>query len=116
MAAMAVLVHAEIHGLAGRAADLRELLREHADRLAGAAGALAAHPYEPIAGEPGEFVLDVLWHDERVLREHYATEEYADYARRIGELLARPSDVTVHTIASSYQPVGDLSMDPVRQD
>jgi quinol monooxygenase YgiN len=113
---MAVLVHAEIHGLAGRAGELRELLRLHAERLTNVQGNLAATPYEPVGSEPGEFVLDAWWRDEQALRAHYRTPEYADYAQRIGELLARPSDVTIHMIERSYRPTGDTSMDPTRQD
>ena len=113
---MAVLVHAEIHGLVGRIGELRELLRAHAERLTGAAGGLGASAYEPIGEEPGELVLDALWEDERALSAHYRTAEYADYTMRIGELLARPSDVTVHYIERSYRPEADLSLDPTRQD
>jgi quinol monooxygenase YgiN len=113
---MAVLIHAEVHGLAGRVGDLRELLRVHAERLEGAPGNLGATPYEPVAGDPGEFVLDAWWRDEQALRAHYATAEYAEYTQRIGELLARPSDVTVHAIEHSYRPTGDMSLDPSRQD
>jgi quinol monooxygenase YgiN len=113
---MAVLVHAEVHGLAGRARELRELLQQHAARLSIAQGNLAANPYQPVAGEPGEFVLDTWWRDEQALRAQYGTPDYVDYVQRIGELLARPSDVTIHMIERSYRPSGDLSMDPTRQD
>lgn len=112
---MAVLIHAEVHGLVGRIDELRELLRAHAERLTGAPGGLGASAYEPIGGEPGELVLDALWEDERALRAHYRTAEYGDYTARIGELLARPSDVTVHSIERSYRPAPDLSLDPTRQ-
>ena len=64
-------------------------------------------PTSRSAGHPGEYVLDAWWHDERALRTHYRTPEYADYAQRIGELLARPSDVTIHEIERSYRPAGD---------
>lgn len=113
---MVVLVHAEIHGLAGRAGELRELLRVHAERLAGAPGSLGATAYGPLGGEPGEFVLDAWWRDERALRSHYTTPDYAAYVQRIGELLARPSDVTIHAVERSYRPTGDMSLDPMRQD
>jgi quinol monooxygenase YgiN len=110
-----VLIHAELHGLAGRAAELRALLRKHAEGLAGAEGSLGATAYEPIGGEPGEFVLDSWWRDEAALRAHYATTEYARYVQRVGELLARPSDATVHAIERSYRATADLSADPTRQ-
>jgi quinol monooxygenase YgiN len=110
-----VLIHAELHGLAGRATELRAVLHEHADRLAVAADGLGATAYEPLGAEPGEFGLDAWWRDEAALRDHYATTEYARYAERVGELLARPSDVTVHIIEHSYRPTADLSADPARQ-
>ena len=91
-------------------------LQEQAERLATTPGNLAANAYEPLGGAPGEYVLDAWWHDEGALRTHYRTPEYADYAQRIGELLARPSDVTIHELERSYRPAGDLSLDPGRQD
>ncbi|MEY2535803.1 MAG: hypothetical protein QOF29_3713 [bacterium] len=112
---MTVLIHAELHGLAGRATELRAVLEEHAERLAGVAGSLGAAAYEPVGAEPGEFVLDGWWRDEAALRAHYATAEYTRYVERVGELLARPSDVTVHTIEHSYRATADLSADPARQ-
>ena len=113
---MPLLVHAEIHGLVGRDRELRELLQEQAESLATTPGNLAANAFAPLGGAPGEYVLDAWWHDEGALRTHYRTPEYADYAQRIGELLARPSDVTIHELERSYRPAGDLSLDPSRQD
>jgi quinol monooxygenase YgiN len=55
---MTVLVHAEIHGIAGRVGELRDVLRDHAKQLQRADGCLRAAAYEPLAGEPAEFVLD----------------------------------------------------------
>jgi quinol monooxygenase YgiN len=112
---MSVLVHAELHGLAGRARELRGVLREHAELMAAGEGSLGAAAYEPLGAEPGEFVLDAWWRDETALRAHYATSEYAHYVQRVGELLARPSDVTVHTVDRSYRATADLSADPSRQ-
>ena len=110
-----VLVRAELHGLAGSAGRLREVAREHAERLAAVAGCFAASASEPLTGEPGEFRLDVWWRDETALRAHYATAEYARYAQQVGELLARPSDVTVLIVDRSYRAAPDLSADPTRQ-
>ena len=109
-----VLVHAELHGLAGDAALLREVVREHAERLTGADGCLSAHAADPIGGEAGELLLDVLWRDEAALRAHYGTPDYARYVRQVSELLARPSDVTVHVLDHSYRATADLGADPTR--
>jgi quinol monooxygenase YgiN len=110
-----ILIHAELHGLAGRAPELRAVLAEHAERLAGASGSLGATAYEPLASGPGEFVLDAWWRDEAALRAHYATAEYGRYVQLVGELLARPSEATVYTVERSYRAIGDMSIDPARQ-
>ena len=112
---MSVLVHAEIHGLAGRAADLRELLRSHAQATARAPGSLGCVAFERLGGEPGEMALDAWWADEPSLRAHYASAEYGRYSSAVGEMLARPSDVTVHYVEHSVQAQGDPSLDPTRQ-
>ena len=111
---MGILVHAELHGLAGRARELRDVLDAHAAALAGARGCLGASAYEPLGAEPGELVLDAWWEDERALRAHYATTEYATYVKDVSTLLARPSDVTVHVVERSYHATADLSADPTR--
>jgi quinol monooxygenase YgiN len=113
--AMSVLIHAELHGLAGSVPELRVVLREHAERLAAAGGSLGAAAYEPLGADPGEFVLDAWWRDEAALQAHYATGEYAHYVAQVSALLARPSDVTVHVIQRSYRAKADLSADPSRQ-
>ena len=112
---MTVLVHAEIHGLAGRAAELREVLVEHAAATAGAQGSLGATAYAPLGAEPGEFVLDAWWDNDAALRGHYASVEYARYATRVADLLARPSDVQIHYVDRSVRATGDPSTDPARQ-
>jgi quinol monooxygenase YgiN len=112
---MSVLVQAQIHGLAGRAAELADVLREHAAAMGEADGCVSSGVGAPLDGEPGEYVLTALWRDEPAMRAHYATAEYGRYAGRIGELLARPSDVEIHYVEHSVHATGDPSMDPVRQ-
>jgi quinol monooxygenase YgiN len=110
-----VLVHAEIHGLVGRASELRDLLASHAAETAHAPGSAGAVASAPLDAEPGEYVLDVWWHDEAAMRAHYASEEYGRYSGAVGELLARPSDVRIHYVERSVRAQGDASLDPSRQ-
>jgi quinol monooxygenase YgiN len=110
-----VLVHAEIHGIVGRAAELRALLADHAETTSRAPGCLGSTASEPLGAEPGELVLDAWWSDEAALRAHYASEDYAGYASAVGELLARPSDVRIHYVERSVRARGDASLDPARQ-
>ena len=93
------LLIAEIHGLAGRAPELQALLGELASRAQTEAG---CHAFRALRGdEPGEFVVLASWRDEAALRAHYAGAPYQRYRAAVGELLARPSDVTVHAVAET---------------
>lgn len=112
---MPLLVDAQIHGLGGRAGELRDVLREHVAALRQAPGCLGAEASEALDADPGELRLVSWWRDEGTLRAHYATPAYTYYVGRIGELLARPSDVRVHHVDRSMRPVADLSADPTRQ-
>lgn len=112
---MSVLVQAQIHGLAGRAAELSEVLAEHGAAMGRADGCLLSRVAAPLPAEAGEYALEALWRDEPAMHAHYATAEYARYVGRIGELLARPSDVEIHYVERSLRATGDASMDPVRQ-
>jgi quinol monooxygenase YgiN len=110
-----VLVHAEIHGIVGRARELRALLSDHAETTSSAPGCLGCTACEPLGADPGELVLDTWWSDEAAMRAHYATPDYGDYASAVGELLARPSDVQIHYVDRSVRARGDASLDPTRQ-
>jgi quinol monooxygenase YgiN len=110
-----VLVHAEIHGIVGRARELRARLRDHAETTSSAPGCLGCTACEPLGADPGELVLDTWWSDEAAMRAHYATPDYGDYASAVGELLARPSDVQIHYVDRSVRARGDASLDPTRQ-
>ncbi len=110
MSEPAVLLLAEIHGLAGRAGELRRLLQELRDAAEGEPG---CRRFSVLAAEaPGELVLLAVWDDEPALRAHYATDGYRRYREQVGPLLARPSDVVVHRISSTLHPVDPNPPDP----
>jgi quinol monooxygenase YgiN len=113
---MSLTIHAEIHGLAGSAAQLRDLLAEHAARLTAADGCLGAAAYEPLGADPGEYVLHTRWRDEAAMRAHYVAPDYTRYVETIGQLLARPSDVTISYVEREVRATADLSQDPTRAD
>jgi quinol monooxygenase YgiN len=112
---MTIFVHAQIHGLAGRGAELREVLVEHATVTAAMEGSLGSVAYAPLGGEAGEYVLDAWWRDESALRAHYGSAAYGRYVEIVGELLARPSDVQIHYVERTVRPTPDASLDPARQ-
>lgn len=106
----AIMVCAEVHGLTGREAQLRTLIDGLAAGTREEPGCLA---YRVLLAEgAGEFLLVSEWADEASLRAHYATAHYGYYRAQVGELLARPSDVTVHHIAHTIHPVDPNLPDP----
>ncbi len=104
------LLLAEIHGLAGRQAELTALLEELA----------AASRQEPACewfrvlrpSDPGEFVLLSMWTDDAALRDHYRTSHYERYRMQVGPLLARSSDVTLMPIAGVIHALDPNPPDP----
>jgi quinol monooxygenase YgiN len=114
-ASMSLIIHAEIHGLGGRASELAELLGEHAGRLSGAAGCQGAFAAQALGADVGEYLLTTRWVDEDAMRAHYRSNDFTHYVTRIGELLARPSDVTISYVGEEVRAQADLSEDPTRQ-
>jgi quinol monooxygenase YgiN len=112
---MSLIIHAEIHGLGGRSSELAELLGEHTARLARAAGCDGATAAQALGADPGEYLLTTRWTDEDAVRAHYRSTDFTYYITRIGELLARPSDVTVSYVGEEVRATADLSEDPTRQ-
>jgi quinol monooxygenase YgiN len=62
--------------------------------------------------EAAEIVLLIDWANEQALREHFATPHYRRYRDAVGELLARPSDVTVHHVADTVHALDPNPPDP----
>lgn len=112
---MSLIIHAEIHGLAGRAPELADLLAEHASRLAAADGCEGATAAQALGADVGEYLLTTRWSGDDAVRAHWRSNDYTYYITRIGELLARPSDVTVSYVGEEVRTQADLSEDPTRQ-
>ena len=97
-----LLMTADVHGLAGRVTELRALLSDLADGSRSEPGCESFRFFD--AEEPGDVFLLSAWADERALRNHYQTPHYRRYRAAVGELLARPSDVTVHRVSRTSTP------------
>jgi quinol monooxygenase YgiN len=106
----AQLMLAEIHGLAGRQAELSALLEE----LAAASRQEVACEWFRVLrpSEPGEFVLLSMWKGDTALRDHYRTSHYERYRMQVGELLARSSDVTLMPISGVTHALDPNPPDP----
>ncbi len=106
----AVVLVAEIHGRAGLADGLRDLL---ADLAVGALAEAECVGYRVLTDRvPAEYVLLGAWSSEAGLRAHYETPHYRRYREQVGPLLARPSDVVVHHISRTVHALDPNPPDP----
>jgi quinol monooxygenase YgiN len=108
------VVVARIAGLSGRVAELRALLAERAESSRGEPGC-ASYEVAELLDDPATFLVVHTWTSEQALRDHFATDEHAEYQHEITELLARPSEVVMHEVAATTRPSPSTSpTDPGR--
>jgi quinol monooxygenase YgiN len=112
MSDSALVLVAEVHGRAGLAAELRALLTALADDARREAGCASFQVLS--ADDPGEFVMLASWSSEGALRSHYDTPHYRRYREHVGPLLARPSDVLIHHVATTVHARDPNPPDPGR--
>jgi quinol monooxygenase YgiN len=108
------VVVARLSGLTGRAAELRQLLAERAREVRAEDGCVS---YEVAAAvdEPAGFLIVQTWTSSETMRAHFSTEAHADYQHAVDELLATPSEVVLHEVASTTRPSASTSpTDPGR--
>ena len=111
----AVVAVGDVYTLIGRRDELLGLLRD-TQELARAEPGCVMYAFAEVVAEPGHFVVVQEWRDEAALEAHYATPGFQDYQERVGDLLARPSEVRIHHVARTLYPQDGGPMDPRRAD
>jgi quinol monooxygenase YgiN len=108
------VVVARISGLAGRVDELRTLLAERAAEVREERGCVD-YEVAAVLDEPAEFLVVQTWASGDAMRAHYRTDAHADYQHAVGELLAQPSMVVMHDVATTTRPAASTSpTDPGR--
>ena len=103
-----VLAVTHIHGLAGRREELRALMRETEARVTDA----RLYRFTASFDDPDEYVHLQEWASAADFEAHQSSAAFADYQRALFELLARPSEMTVHRVARSFVPKPSAPVDP----
>jgi quinol monooxygenase YgiN len=109
-----VLAITRIHGVAGRRADLRVLMRETEARVAAEPGC-RAYRFAATLDEPDEYLNLQEWEDEAAFLAHQSSPAFRDYQRGLFDLLARPSEMEVHRVGETTRPEPSI-MDPRAAD
>lgn len=110
-----VVAVGDVHILVGRRNEVVELLSSTQDRVRREPGCLA-YTFAEAVGDPGHYVVTQEWRDEAALEAHYSSPPLAEYLNRVGEFLARPTQMRIHRVAETLHPADPGPMDPRRAD
>ena len=103
-----VVAVTHIHGLAGRRDELRALMRETEARVSGA----RLYRFSATIEDPDEYLHVQEWASAADFSAHQASDAFADYQRALFDLLARPSEMSIHRVASTTNPRPSGEVDP----
>lgn len=110
-----VVVVGDVYALRGRHDELTELLARTQSAARQEPGCVA-YAFAEVVGEPGHMIVIQEWSDQAALEAHYRSRAFATYQFRIGEFLARPSEVRIHHVGLTVHPQDSTPMDPRRAD
>jgi quinol monooxygenase YgiN len=108
---MTVVAVARVHGIASGRAELVELLRRTAARARAEPGCRSYDVAEAL-DVADDFLVVHAWDDEAALEAHYRGSAHHAYRHDVLGLLARPSELLIHRVASTERPVDPGPMDP----
>ena len=114
-AGMTVVAIGRVHGIASGRAQLLELMRRTA-AAARAEPGCRSYDFAEVLDGTDEFVVVHEWDDEAALDAHYGGAVHEAYRQGVFGLLARPSELVVHRVASTQHPVDAGPMDPREAD
>jgi quinol monooxygenase YgiN len=98
-----VVAVTEIHGIAGRRDELRELMRDTQARVAAEPGCLV-YRFSATLEDPDEYVHIQEWESEAAFADHQRSPAFREYQSALFDLLARPSDMRLHYVRQSVAP------------
>jgi quinol monooxygenase YgiN len=110
-----VLAITRIHGIAGRRDELRELMRATAARVAGEPGC-RLYQFAATLEDPDEYLHVQEWASEQAFATHQSSPAFRDYQSGLFDLLARPSEMSVHRALQTTIPEPSSPPDPRSAD
>ena len=106
-----VLAITHIHGIAGRRDELRALMRDTETATAAEEGC-RLYRFTVTLDDPDEYVHVQEWASEETWKAHQRSPAFSDYQRSLFDLLARPSEMTIHRGAQTTRPAPSGPPDP----
>jgi quinol monooxygenase YgiN len=106
-----VIAVGDMFGIAGRRDELRGVMAQ-AERDAATSPGCRRYAFSATLDDPDHVVLVSEWEDQDALDAHYRSDAFATFQFGLEGLLARPSEMTVYTVADAVRPVDVRPMDP----
>jgi quinol monooxygenase YgiN len=110
-----VVAVTRIHGIAGRRSELRALMAATEARVEDEPGC-RLYRFAATLDDPDEYLNVQEWADDAAFAAHQRSPGFRDYQRGLFDLLARPSEMTVHRAAQSTVPQPSAPPDPRTAD
>jgi autoinducer 2-degrading protein len=112
---MTVIAIGRVHGIAAGRPQLLELMRR-TSAAARAEPGCQSFAFAEVLDGADEFLVVHEWDDQAALQAHYAGAVHQAYQHDVFGLLARPSELAIHQVASTERPVDPGPMDPREAD
>jgi quinol monooxygenase YgiN len=112
---MTVIAIGRVHGIAAAREELLELMRRTAAAARSEPGC-RSFDFAEALDVADDFVVVHEWDDDAALEAHYRGPAHQAYRQGVFGLLARPSDLAIHRVASTERPVDAGPMDPRQAD
>jgi quinol monooxygenase YgiN len=110
-----VVAITRIHGVAGRRRELRELMRATEERVAAEPGS-RLYRFATTLVDPDEYLHVQEWASYEAFAAHQRSPAFQAYQRDLFDLLARPSEMTVHRAPRTTVPQPSAQPDPRSAD
>jgi quinol monooxygenase YgiN len=108
---VSLMAVAEMFGIAARREELVSLLADSERRSSDEPGC-RRYLFAATLADPDRFILVSEWDSPEAFDAHYRSEEFASFQFALDGLLARPSEMTVYSVAEEVRPVNAGPMDP----
>jgi quinol monooxygenase YgiN len=108
---MTVVAVGRVYGIASARGELIELMRRTAAAARTERGC-RSYDFAETLDAADEFIVVHEWDDRAALAAHYRGATHEAYEQALFGLLARPSDLAIHEVASTERPVPNAPMDP----
>ncbi|TMK25679.1 MAG: antibiotic biosynthesis monooxygenase [Actinobacteria bacterium] len=105
----------DIYAQIPRREEVRELMRATQASVREQPGCIS-YSFAETLDDPGHFVVVQRWRDQAAVDEHYGSRAFADYQAKIGDLLVRNSELSLHVVEEGFRPVSSSAVSSAQED